>query len=100
MHWPLLQQYRVDDRLLAFQATNARRGAALLHPFLGFRIRINQMELPQRTLGRIAGIAAPDARGIGRHGPDLLDDAGLIFPQADGVVIRFGHFLSIQPRHL
>ena len=44
---------RVDHRLLAFEAADARRGAALLHPFLAFRVGI---DLVQFQTGHFSGL--------------------------------------------
>ena len=51
MHWPLFRQYRVYNRLLAFQAADTG-GIENFHsdPILDFRARINLMELPGRDI--------------------------------------------------
>src|SRR6185437_13234247 len=87
MHGLLLREYCIDNWLLAFKAADACGRTTLLHPLPGFRIRINEMKLPQRTLGRIAGVAAPDTCRIGRHCPYLLYDAGFILSQIYGVIV-------------
>src|SRR6266567_6944020 len=49
LDWLLLGDDRVDHRLLAFEATDARGRAALLYPGLSRFVRIDLMQRPYRT---------------------------------------------------
>src|SRR5262252_1318300 len=69
-HRALLGQHFVDDRLLALETADAGATAPLLHPGLGWRVRVDEVELPHRAFVRIAWIGALHPRGVGRHGAD------------------------------
>jgi len=58
------------------------------------------MQLPDRTLRRIARIGATDPSRVGRHGLDLLRHGIRGFAHGNGVVVGLGHLLPIQSGHL
>lgn len=99
-HRRLLLEDAVDHRLLALEATDTRAAATLLHPVLARIVRIHLVQPPDRALVRITRIGATHARRISRHALDLLRHRGFVFAQSDRVVVRLGHFLPIEPRHL
>jgi hypothetical protein len=90
----------IDYRLFALDAAYAGTAASLLYPLPGVRAGVHQMQLPHRAFVRIAHIGAAHARGVSWHGADFFADAGRVFAQADGVVVRLGHLLPIQSGHL
>src|SRR5258706_12125288 len=92
--------HRLDDRLLAFEAPYAGRAAALQHPFLGGGVRIDLVQVPDGALGRLAGVAAPDAGRIRLHRADLLRHLLRRFPEQDGVIVALRHLLSIEAEQL
>src|SRR6185436_7789517 len=61
----------LDEWLLAVEATNTGRAAAILHPCLRLGARVELVQIPHRTFFRIAGIVAANASGIGLHGLEL-----------------------------
>jgi hypothetical protein len=64
-HRCLLAQNAVNHRLLALDTANTGGTTAVLHPFLAGIVGINLMQLPDRTLGRLARIMC-DARAPDR----------------------------------
>src|SRR5512145_54925 len=97
-HRLLFFQHRCDDGLFAFDAADARAAATLLHPLFGFFAGIYLMQLPHRTLVRVARIGAADACRVGGHGADLPGHLGLVLAQADGVAVGLGHLVAVQAR--
>ncbi len=98
-HWRLLAQDAVDHRLLAVQAANPGAAATFLYPGLATLVRVHLMQLPDRTLARVAGIAAANARRIGRHSPDLVRHRRSVLAQGNRVAIGLGHLLAVETRH-
>jgi hypothetical protein len=100
-HRRLFTQDTVDHRLLAFDTANAGGTTALLHPFLAGIVGINLMQLPDRALGRLARIMC-DARGPDRSAccVTFLATDSSDSRSGDRVVVRLGHLLTVQPRHL
>src|SRR5579871_4642720 len=75
----------VDDRLLAFQAADARAAAAFARPAARAVVGIDLVQVPYRTLVRIAGVGAPHARRIGHHRAQLLRHRLGLLPQPDRI---------------
>ena len=98
-HRLLFLEDGLDYRLFALQTADAGAAASLLHPVLDSIIRINFVEFPHRAFFRIAGIGAPDARRVRRHGANFFRYAVRVLPQGDGVIVGLRHFLSVQARH-
>src|SRR6266480_2975844 len=90
----------VDHRLLAFQAADAGAAATLVHPPAGALVGIDLVQVPHRTLLRVARIGAPHARRIGLHGTQLLHDLLGLLAQPDGVAVGLRHLAPIEPRDL
>src|SRR5579862_5876724 len=89
----------VDDRLLAFQATDAGCAAALARPAARALVGIDLVQVPHRTLVGIARIGATHARRIGDHRAQLLRHNLRLFAQPNGVAIGLRHLAPVEPGH-
>src|SRR5947207_2759738 len=90
----------VDQRLLAVQATDAGAAATLVHPLARGLVAVDLVQVPHRTLFRVARVGAPHACRIGLHGTQLLHDLIGLLAQSDGVAVGLGHLASVEPRDL
>src|SRR4029077_18780148 len=77
----------VDQWLLAVQATDAGAAATLVHPLAGGLVGVDLVQVPHRTLLRVARVGAPHARRVGLHGTQLLHDLIGLLAQPDGVAV-------------
>src|SRR3990172_5167432 len=71
-HRRLFGEHGVDHRLLALQAADACRPAALLGPRPRLVTGVDKVKLPYGALGRIPRVGALYARRVRRHGSNLL----------------------------
>ncbi len=58
------------------------------------------MQVPHRTLLRVARVGAPHARRVGLHGTQLLHDLIGLLAQPDGVAVGLRHLAPVETRDL
>src|SRR5213082_2945509 len=90
----------VDQRLLAVQATDAGAAATLVHPLARGLVGVELVQVPHRTLLRVARVGAPHACRIGLHSARLLHDLIGLLAQPDGVAVGLGHLAPVETRDL
>src|SRR2546429_7400759 len=90
----------VDQRLLAVQATDAGAAATLVHPLARGLVGVELVQVPHRTLLRVARVGAPHACRIGLHSAQLLHDLIGLLAQPDGVAVGLGHLAPVETRDL